>query len=431
MTHETDLGSIDQGNRLDEDTIRDVVELYQAQLKKRTEGPQLEGIEGENLAEVLRNEPENVLLLDLIGDDGEVKGKWPLLLPVAYHQDYSQDFVRNHFEDEPVYFFSLPPYDDIEGLLASPDSLDRVSDFLSSRQAVIAYDYREGDDAKELIPGFLEKVLENRGAQLNDITPESKSDAWKMNYGLPEVVFFEGRAQLLDPPEEPLESIQAAIEHMIAEHEIEVLPESGPTFISAEQLRANEGKLLDRMWEMYNAQFNILVEDHPALFQQPKEEFFDTLLDPDTVNVAFMHEGKPVGLLYLVSNIEKCAWLNKDYYAEKYNDDESWVAFYPGVVVAADMAQKDMGFIQEMMNAVSRVAEKTGKDLILAFACSNISKTYIPKIVETFVESNYPDEERRLKYPQRARLQKDESGRGIPVTATYKYRVARVTSIED
>lgn len=434
MTHDIDptSSSVDKGNKLDESEIQRIVEYYETEMKNRVQGPQLEGFEGARIAEALRNDFENVLLVDVKDEMGEPTGeRWPLLVPVKYHQDYSSVFFEKHYGEEQVHFFSLPPYEALEELMTSPDGIDEVGEFLQSRHAIIAYDYREGDAAEEFIPEFLKEALSGQEAKLEDVTPESRSEIWKMNYGLPEVVFYEGRAQLLESPEEKSESIQAAINEMIAEGEIEILPTDGPTFIFPEQLQAEEGELLERMWDMYSAQFNVLVEDHPALFEQPKEEFFSTLLDVDTVNIAYMHEGKPVGLLYLVGNIGKCVWLNEKYYDEKYANDPAWVAFYPGVVVAADMAQKDMGFIQEMMNVVSRVSEKAGKDLLMAFACSNISKTYIPKIAETFIEANFSDEERRTKYPQRLKLQRGQGGEGFTESATYKYRVARVNLLED
>jgi hypothetical protein len=426
--------TIDQGNTLDDEEIQKIVELYEAILKERTDGPQLEGLEGARLAEALRNEPGNVVLLDLLGEHGEVVGKWPLLVPIAYHQDYSQKFFKSHYDEEPVYFFSLPPYgtvEELEAIVESPDGLlDGASDFLCSKGAIVTYDYKEGTDAGMLIPAFLETMLAHNNAQIEDITPDSVSEAWKMNYGQPKVIFYEGRARLINRPEVPSESIQAAIAEMIADGEIDVMPENGRTFVSAEQLQANDGELMEQMWDMYDTQFNILVEDHPALFQQPKEEFIEALMDANTINVAYTRDGKPVGLIYPMDK-KKCVWLNPAYYDEKYGDDDAWLAFYTGVVVAADMAQKDTGFIQEMMNTVARVIEKTGKDSIVAFACSNISKTYIPKITETFIESNYRDEERRLKYPKRMTFDRDENGVALVETATYSYHVARVSPIED
>jgi hypothetical protein len=411
---------LDQGNRLDEEAIREIVALYEAELKSRTMGPQLEGFEGSQLAEALRNEPENVLLLDLMDESGEVAGRWPLIVPVKYHQDYNPEFFVDHYPDQEAFYLSLPPYDNIESLTtADDDRLAVVAEFFSARDAVLAFDYREGDDSQNLTPELLEVMLGQSTVSVNDVTPQSR--AWNMDYGLPLARHYEPIARLIEKKANPATSVSEAIGRLLADGRIEQSPENGVTIVGREALLANDRKILNEIWDSYSSQFDELVEDHPALGKQPREEFEAMLLDEDTVNIDFTVDGIAKGLLESVSDIEKCIWLNKKYYDEAFRDKGVSVVHIPSIVVAKEMARQGAEYSDKMMDLYLEVVAEMNLDLAITFACSNVSSTYIPKIVKRAIDRSH------LYNMDPASIEEVPGGKSrIITTAQYGYRILHV-----
>jgi hypothetical protein len=380
--------TIDKRNKLSEHEIKEIVDYYETVVKDRTMGPQLEGLEGSQIAEALRNDAEDVLLVDIPGTNDEVTMKWPLLINVKYHQDYSQQFFESHFPNHSRYYLSLPPYESIESFTANKDSLEDVAQFLKDEKTIVAYDYHEGDEVKELAPALLNEILVGNDATARDVTPESM--AWGREYGLPLALHYEGTARLAHSKDKPASSISESAASLLASGEIERSPKDGITILDSKDLLADDSKILKRLWDIYEEQFDILVNDHPLLGKQPAEEFNEMLLDEDTLNVVFMSEGDVAGLLYMVHDIEKCVWLNKDYFDKEFENetDNAWLTHIPGIVVAKEKAQQGAGYAQEMMHVVLKTVAGMNKDMIITFACSNVSAQYIPKIVNATVGSS-------------------------------------------
>jgi hypothetical protein len=401
--------TIDQGDILNEENIREIVEFYETKLKDRIGGPQLEGFEGSQLAEALRIEPENVFLVDILDKQGEIAKQWPLLVPTTYHQDYSQRFFAEHYPKRASYYVSLPPYEEIESIISDSENFEGVAQFLKEKNAIVTYDYREGDDSKELTPAFIRRLLVNSNASVEDITPESR--AWGMDYGPPLALHYEGIARLIQPKDEPVSTIAEAVTRLITSGEAKYLPENGVTLLGKQEFEADDGKLLEQLWTIYSEHFEELVEDHPVLGKQPRQEFEAMLLDEDTVTTAFMVDGKVAGLLYMVHDIEKCVWLSKDYYDKEFESETGWMTHIPGIVVAKDKARQGAGYAQQMMNLTLSAVAVMNKDMIITFACSNVSSMYIPKMVRKAVRDS-------LYYEDEANLH---------VSAEYGYRILEIS----
>lgn len=404
--------TIDQGNSIDEEEIHSVVEFYESELQQRTHGPQLMGFEGSQLAEALRNEPDNVLLLDIVDDQGEVTGKWPLLVSTEYHQDLGQHFYAEHYPERASYYVSLPPHGTIGTILKSAKEFEKVAQFLKQKNAIVTYDYQEGDESKDLTPAFIQKMLAGADVAVRDITPESY--AWGMEYGLPLALYYEGIARLVQTKENPAATVAEAVARIIAAGEAEYLPSSGIAFLGKQELEADEGKILEQLWTVYSEQFDELVEDHPVLGKQPRKEFEAMLVDDGTVNAALMIDEKVGGLLDMVHDIEKCVWLNKDYYDKKFEGEDGWMTHFPGIVVARDRARQGAGYAQQMINMTLKVVAEMNKDMIITFACSNVSSRYVPKIVAKAIADSplydFVDEHDKLH-----------------VSAEYGYRILEVS----
>jgi hypothetical protein len=418
--------TLDQRNRLNEEEIAEIVAFYEAEMTERTKGPQLEALGGIGLAEALRNDPHCVVVEIFIEEAGEVKTiKWPLLIPIEHHEAYDPAFFEKHFVHRNVFYFEMPPHSSLDNILAE-DVAEGIAQQLIQHNGVIVYDYRAGDELGESTPDFLGDILERKDALATDVTPPNI--AFGVDFGLPTGTYYEGRARIVDPPDQPAESIAAAVREMTTiseggEQKLLPLPEDGPALLAPAHLEDEE--LRNELWSMYLKQFMNLGEDHPLYTHSPPDEFLGMLSDPGGINVIAMDEGQVVGLLDLVNKVEKCAWLNPQYYNEKYKDESVWVAFVPGIVVAEGKAQQGLGHAQGMMKLASEVVRATGKDMIIAFGCTGASKTYIPKTVQEFLEGNPTKKKDGL---DGFKLDLNERGEGFEVTAEYRHHVLEVVS---
>ena len=410
LPHTPTARSIDQGNVLDEEEILRTIEFYEEEVARRTEGPQLEGIETNSLAEALRSDP-NVVLIDVMKETGEVI-KWPLLVPIEYHIDYSKNFFDEHYPDQPSYAFSLPPHASIEDLLRA-DEFSALAARLKSENAIIAYDFLDGSENADLIPEFIRQTLMGT-AELEDITPNSKMDG--IEYGLPKVAHYEGFVQAANPSENPAPNLKEAFGRLIEQGEIAKETDEGIMCLTAEMLDKDGGQLFEQVWNIYSDQFNILTEDHPSLQKQPKEELKRMLLDEDSINIAYMADGKVTGLLYFVHQMEKCVWLNKGFYDERYPEEKGWLAYYPGIVVAKEKAHQGLGYAQKMIATVCKAMEETNQEMIVTCQCTNVSMTYVTQMVENVVNSQ----------PGLRVIPNEDGGLGFKKVAQYEYRVAQV-----
>lgn len=385
-------------------TQQESIDFYKDVVGSRTKGPQLEGLDESWLPEVL-NDPET-LSVEL--QNGK---KWPLLVKIKHNIDYREDFFKDHFPEEDAYYFTLPPAEYIEELVSSR-KIQSVIEDLKARNGIIAYDFQEGSENEQLIPSLLEG---GSARHLVDITPESA--AYGQSYGLPAVIHFEAIAKQKNrSPENATGDTIAAFKELVAAGEYEDSPAYGVTLLDKDKLTENP-ELLDNIWTIYKDQFDELVDDHPSLQIQPREELEAMLLDEDSFNIGFMEEGKVVGLCYFVSNIEKCVWLNKGFFDELHDQaPDTKLAYFPGIVVDKNKARKGAEYATSMIGLVEKVTERAGIDMQVVFQCTNVSATYIPEIVTSFINNCEAFEFARPI---------DEHGNAFQKTAQYDYKIVR------
>lgn len=406
IEHTPDSGTIDD-LRVDASII-----YYEKIMNERIKGPQLEGYTPEWLRDALCD--PTTRKIDL-GDGVD----WPILARIAHNQDYRADFFSDHFPDHPAYFFSLPPNDGvshIEILTKARAALESVR----TEGGIITYDNYisvTDDTSEDPVAIFLTEVLSGSDIVLNDVTPESQ--AYGQSYGSPKVSHFEavasqsGRWELGDC------NTSQAFSRLLDRGEYVFSPEAGPTVLTQADLQADDSKLLDDIWEIYSAQFDELVDDHPSLQVQPRKELESMLLDDESFNVAYMEDGKIAALCYFVSNIEKCVWLNPAFYSNMASTTPGIkLAYFPGIVVDKDKARQGGGYVDGMIKLIEDVYEEAGTlGMQIVFQCTNVSETYIPKIVTGVISQNGV-----FEFGQMA----DEQASSFRETATYNYHAFQV-----
>lgn len=372
---------------------------YLEELTKRIKGPQLEGLDAEWLDDAMQDPRTKTIELD----SGLV---WPLFIPVEHDKDYRTGFFEEHFPDRPAYYFSAPP----ESTTMGDTFLQRVTE-LQQENAILTCDYMVG----ELAGSSIERSLQLFDSLdfVYDVTPVSS--AYGQSYGLPKVTHFRASARPKEGWPKGDGNILSAFQRLTQTDEYESRPETGPTVLGPAML-AESPELLEDIWSMYEGQFSELTEDHPSLQIQPREELEKMILDDEAFNLAYFQDGKIVSLCYFVSNIDKCVWLNSAFF-EKIRQEQPDIrlAYFPGIVVDNSRARQDGGYVGEMIKLLERVCEESGNGgLQIVFQCTNVSETYIPKIVTTEITKNGV-----VGFDKPA----DENGSSFEPIAEYNYRI--------
>jgi hypothetical protein len=163
----------------------------------------------------------------------------------------------------------------------------------------------------------------------------------------------------------------------------------------------NESEL-DEIWRLYQDRFQFLGENHPISMEDTREDFMSIFTSPDTMVSIRYEGGKPVCLTYLVEDFSKLYWLNEKY-LEKLQDetDSSRTSiFFPGVVATGAGNNYAAQVIEIFRNAVA----DAGMDVRVIFENTNLSETYIPKIVFDIVDASgqfhteYPKKVDEIEY---------------------------------
>lgn len=332
--------------------------FYELELQKRTKGPQLEGLTSEWLQDALYD--TRTKLLDL--GNGIA---WPVFIPIEHNHDYRTGFFEDHFPDRAYYYYSAPP-DNMPG-----DISKFVAD-LKGESAIVAYDYMVGGDSiSEPFDGY---------DFVYDVTPESF--AFGQFYGLPRANHFSGVARIVERVSRVECNPFEAFARLVDNGKYESSPYEGPVVLDPKNI-CESPELMDDIWSVFKAQFDELVEDHPALQSQPREELESMLSDEDSFNLAYFQEGKIVALCYFVSNIDKVVWLNGRFFDDLRSvEPDARLTYFPGIVVDSRLARKDGGYVGAMISLLQDTCREAGiKDFHITFQCTNVSETYVPKIV--------------------------------------------------
>lgn len=142
----------------------------------------------------------------------------------------------------------------------------------------------------------------------------------------------------------------------------------------------------DQLWDIYESRFQDLVDDHPILGMIPKEELLETFLADGCAVSAYYDESNAIKAVgYIVDDIKLCPWLNKEW-ATAAKGEAPWV-YFPGIAAAKDAPQLAGVAIMKQLTKETIAKYPTSPDVLLTFECTNISKQYIPKLVQLSMKS--------------------------------------------
>jgi hypothetical protein len=327
-------------------------EVYARVALERAKGPQREGLQPFEVISALVD--TKTIALDVETPEGVIS--WPIFTPVEHNKEYRAEFFSDHFGEEAVarsYFYSPLPEQSIEDTADGNFLSSHVARELTSfalREPIVAFDYQEEVD--EYTPTSFAQIAAEIQAYDEDVTPDIPG------YGRPGVIYNE---TLLVPRviKENPKTVREVFDEGIQQGRFERRPQDGATLLMPEDFHAEDDKMLNRIWEIYEKQFDILVEDDPSRQKQTREELEEMILNEDNTVVGCFKDNEIIGLCFFVSDERECSWVNLGYYQERYGDHS--VAIYPGIVI--DVNKMGEHHADMMIDLLGEVLSEKGEFL--------------------------------------------------------------------
>ncbi len=165
----------------------------------------------------------------------------------------------------------------------------------------------------------------------------------------------------------------------VSEKLLQYVPEDNLEYLNTkEEVDAN----FERIWEIYSKQFESLVADHPINGALTKEDLYQSLISDNTNLLVYLDENSVVQSFgYIVKDLNLCPWLNTDYFMSESSGDP--IYYMPGIATDPEAGLSlSMKIMKELLcDNLMEVGSWT-----ITFECSNISASYIPKLVTRTLE---------------------------------------------
>jgi hypothetical protein len=145
----------------------------------------------------------------------------------------------------------------------------------------------------------------------------------------------------------------------------------------------------DEFWCVYNQRFDYLGEYHPISMQDSRTEFYSLVRSPNTlISAAFsLNSSGSEGLTcfaFFVDEIgARAYWLNRDYldmaFSSLLTGDRAAIrVFTPGLVSVG----LNRSYAALCIGKFARAAVSSGADFSILYETTNLSKRYVPAIVD-------------------------------------------------
>jgi len=154
---------------------------------------------------------------------------------------------------------------------------------------------------------------------------------------------------------------------------------------------------VEKIWEVYKSIFEELgKKNHPISMEDSREDFLALLRTENTMlSIVFSKDQKndytePACFAFFVDDLNKPGWLNTRYLQEKNNSKNNTMIFTPGIVSSA----QGISYSSLPIGLFAKAGCESGMNATIYYENTNVSKKYIPKIVDrcisrSCVDSNY------------------------------------------
>ena len=348
------------GSKLTPEEVDDSIAVYSAYRDENDEAVKI-GLYGEDLEQALLN-PDTVLTSYETADGKTVKVS--LLVPAEGLEWYNLSLLRSVYgQDTPLYYYAHPPISEKPELRA--DFTNALKAELDKGSVIFMDQYHQdgAGTAEELQSIVGEDYSVDRLG--GDETRESQS-----------VVFagpvnFPGVESVHSAP-----SITEAYKQAVTDGEI-----VGDGTNGASLIEVIEGEEAEKLWQLYDKPFQDLGQDHPSNAGFDQKGLMEILADPSVAKLVNRVDGQITTLCIFVQDFEHYPWFNNKFYADNYPEyfNTGNVLIFPGIV--SDENLKGASYSSRLVSLATQLYAKRGSNVLVTFECTEISATYIPKIV--------------------------------------------------
>lgn len=142
----------------------------------------------------------------------------------------------------------------------------------------------------------------------------------------------------------------------------------------------------DAMWEVFNDKFDFLGgNSHPISMQDTREDFLGMLRTGNTLisatyGIGENGERELICFSYFIDNMDNLYWLNQDFLKKKAQSEPRYVTdiYTPGLVSRGI----DRNYSMLAIGLFAQVADEAGLSTNVLYENTNLSKRYIPRIVD-------------------------------------------------
>lgn len=313
-------------------------------------------------------------------------GKRPFLLPVGDHPDLNTDYftdTNNVNVAKPIYYL-FPPGTDLTSSMV--EQMHHALIKATSEEASFFVQFEENDAVTQQ---QIDDLFSDAGISIEEVPLIDAKNATESS-----VYHFTATANY----EEPVPEVggnrqgmhgQDLFRELVGSGQAEALPENGTVVLLPELLVDNDGEytgLVDKLWKIYDQQMDILIENHPRYQRFHEDEFKESLLTPDSINIAHFEDGEPVIIFTAFTDVnEHATWLDGDT-VHSYAGENADILYCSAAAV--DFDKQGQGKMFEITSLVDKLIRLRGREYKVYFESTNISATYVPTSIEdAFTES--------------------------------------------
>lgn len=335
-------------------------------------GPQKEGLSAQEVIESLQD-PDTVSI-QIESDEGETV-EVPLFVPLRYNEWLSDRFFEKTFgEDREVMYMSNIPglYEDEAAL----NQLSKAIDQLEPRNPIVVTEHFDEEfDPMPKIQSIADMLgIEHEHYSLTD----SDELAGEWHYAGPVDSFKE-------TGKESMSLIDAYTQGVKEGRYPRIETNSTGTKITDS---IEDRDAIDRLWKLYEGPFHKLAETNPVRASFTYEEFVDAMQDKNVIKSIYQEDGEVITFCFLQNDLDLCPWINQEYYKSKFPEEyeSGQILYFPGIVT--DEEKRGGTYSGRVIDMITSITYDSGQEPVIIFECNDVSRHYIPKIVERVVNGS-------------------------------------------
>lgn len=354
------------------ESLRKSAEYYRSLFDYHQKGPQKEGLSAKEVIESLQD-PDTVSIY-IESEKGEDL-KLPLFVPLRYNEWLSESFFTNKFgRDREVMYMSNVP-----GLYEDQASLDQVASAIESldeRGVVIVTEhfYVDSDPMLKLKPVVEAVNVDYVHHSLTD--SDELAGEWH----------YVGATESFNEVSGEVKSLTSAYQEGVEAGRYPYIANDGTGIKIINSIEEEEE--INRLWRLYEGPFRYLAETNPVRASFTYYEFVDAMRDSDVIKSVYQEDGDIVAFCFLQNNLELCPWINQEYYKSRFPKEYRYgeIIYFPGIVT--DDERRGGRYSGKVINMITDLVYDSGQEPVIIFECNDVSRHYIPKIVERAVNSS-------------------------------------------